>query len=64
MRIDLKLGYTCNNNCMFCINPMSERKMNKTFQEIKKELDDYIKSDIDVFNITGGEPFIRQDITM
>ena len=62
-RLDANLGYECNNNCVFCYfrNRKKERK-NLSTKEAKKLLFSIRKFGIDMLEVTGGEPAIREDI--
>ena len=60
-RVDIKLGFLCNNNCRFCVQAHKKRFGNRTTEEIKKDLREARKTCIDVV-FTGGEPTIRKDI--
>lgn len=57
------LGYSCNNNCLFCINSQRRGKIaDKTLKDIIKEI--YLaakKEKIDIIELIGGETTIRDD---
>jgi len=60
-RIDLKVGFLCNNNCRFCVQGHKKKFGNKE----KKELIDAIKRSSKEYHgivFTGGEPTVRKDI--
>ena len=59
-RVDIKTGFICNNNCLFCVQADNKFKENKTFQEIKKDLVE-CKKRCDEAVLTGGEVTIRKD---
>ncbi|MFW6009325.1 MAG: radical SAM protein [Nanoarchaeota archaeon] len=66
--VDLKLGYSCNNNCLHCVisNQKKEAQnlrgnFNRTIQEIFKELEKSKSNGCERVTITGGEPTIRND---
>jgi MoaA/NifB/PqqE/SkfB family radical SAM enzyme len=59
--LDLKVGFSCNNNCRFCVQGHKKHLGNKTTKEIKKELEE-ARSECDSIVFTGGEPTIRPDI--
>lgn len=61
-RLDLKVGYKCNNNCMFCVIAEKREQGNKTTEEIKKDLKLARKSGTAQIVFTGGEPTIRPDL--
>lgn len=60
--VDLKVGFTCNNNCIHCVisDKFSERDL--TLQEIKNIIDGYISQYGTIqLTLTGGEITIRKD---
>lgn len=59
-RLDLKLGFTCNNNCIFCAQAHKKHLASRTFEKIKEILKTNSK-DFQGVVFTGGEPTIRQD---
>jgi radical SAM superfamily enzyme YgiQ (UPF0313 family)/MoaA/NifB/PqqE/SkfB family radical SAM enzyme len=61
MYLDLKTGYVCNNNCLFCVIADLRKEGNRTTEELKKALKES-RSDCDSVNFTGGEATIRPDI--
>jgi MoaA/NifB/PqqE/SkfB family radical SAM enzyme len=62
-RLDLLLGYECNNNCLFCVNN-NERtmKLRSDTNSIKRELKEKSNEGYDTVCFSGGEPTIRNDI--
>lgn len=59
-RIDLKTGFLCNNNCLFCVQAHKKKFGNKSTNELKKCL----KASFPKFKgvvFTGGESSIRED---
>lgn len=61
-RADLKVGFSCNNHCLFCVQGKKrERFGDKTTVQIKKEMRRAVKDCQEVV-LTGGEPTIRPDI--
>lgn len=61
-RADIKTGFLCNNNCIFCVQgEVKKGAGNKSTEEIKKILKESAK-DCDRIVFTGGEPTIREDI--
>jgi len=63
--VDIILGHSCNNNCRHCIRKdpfFKATKKNKSFSEIKKDLDYFRKKKYNMVVFTGGEPTIRKDI--
>jgi MoaA/NifB/PqqE/SkfB family radical SAM enzyme len=68
-KVDLKLGYSCNNNCVHCvIADQSENCINlgrspdRTTEECISELNDNRSRGYNNLVLTGGEPTIRKDI--
>ncbi len=57
------LGYSCNNNCVFCINTQRRNRVkDKSTSEVLKEV--YLaarKEKIDIIEFIGGEATIRDD---
>ena len=69
MRIaDIKLGYSCNNNCVFCAVKTDAAFLKKEGKAIDRSFNQYInelrksRKSFDRVVITGGEPTIRKDI--
>lgn len=60
MGVDIKLGASCNNNCMFCAVGDDCRTCKPSFQEIKQKLIS-ARSEHDLVVFTGGEVTIRND---
>ena len=60
-RVDIKVGFLCNNNCRFCVQAHKRHLGNKTTEQIKRDLDESRKRCNEVV-LTGGEPTIRKDI--
>ena len=60
--VDLKSGFSCNNNCVHCVTAGKESVGDLSLDEIREEIDHYIKKykTIDLV-ITGGEFSIRPD---
>ncbi len=54
------LGYTCNNNCIFCIFGDQKHKGIRKSAEVKKRLKDMRKQTSSI-NFTGGDLTIRKD---
>lgn len=60
--VDLKVGFSCNNNCIHCVisDKFSERDL--SLQEIKNIIDGYITEYETIqLTLTGGEITIRKD---
>lgn len=67
--IDIKLGYTCNNNCLHCVIADQRdwarnhgRPVDRTGEEIVQELGDARRRGFSWVVLTGGEPLIRRDL--
>lgn len=61
-RLDIKVGFQCNNRCLFCVQ--GDKRFshpNKSDQEIRKILKK-MKKDHDGVVFTGGEPTIRKEL--
>lgn len=61
-RVDIKVGFSCNNNCRFCVQAHKRPLGDRTTKEIKNEMDEAIKNNCEGIVFTGGEPTIRKDI--
>jgi len=59
-RVDIKVGFICNNNCLFCVQADNKLKGNRSLEEIKKDLEDSRQRCTDLV-LTGGEVTIRKD---
>ena len=60
-KLDLKVGYSCNNNCMHCVVGDKKDLGDKTTEQIFADLEKGKKDGCNVITITGGEPTIRKD---
>lgn len=63
-RMDLKLGFSCNNNCRHCVMGLEKRNSvpDRTTAECKKELREGSENGASEVVLTGGEPTIRKDL--
>lgn len=61
-KIDLKLGFTCNNNCRFCVVAHKRKWGDRTTEEAKQELKLIKVPQNKNLVLTGGEVTIREDI--
>ncbi len=68
-KADIKLGYTCNNNCVHCvISDQRDRartlrgSVDRGTNEFVRELEDARRLDVRDIVFTGGEPTIRKDL--
>ncbi len=57
----LKLGYSCNNNCLFC-RVSDKKKENLSREQVFEKIRKKRENGSDSLIITGGEPTIRKDI--
>ncbi len=62
-RLELLVGYTCNNNCLFCyVTPEREKFKDKTTTELKEDIINSRKRGTKELSFLGGEPTLRKDI--
>lgn len=61
-RIDLKTGFLCNNDCLFCVQAHKKIFGNKSSAELEKNLFQAAGEGYKAVVFTGGEPTIRPDI--
>lgn len=62
--VDLKVGFSCNNNCIHCVISDKFTERDLTLQEIKKIINDYIEKYVKIqLTLTGGEITIRKDFS-
>ncbi|TRO61910.1 radical SAM protein [Candidatus Bathyarchaeota archaeon] len=62
-KLDLKVGYSCNNLCRHCVQGKKRyTKRDKEPKEISQELEEAFSRGIRAVVFTGGEPTIREDI--
>ncbi|PIQ88735.1 MAG: hypothetical protein COV72_06645 [Candidatus Omnitrophica bacterium CG11_big_fil_rev_8_21_14_0_20_42_13] len=61
-RLDLKVGYSCVNDCKFCVVADKRHLLDKNTGEIKRELFDSHNEGIRDVVFTGGEVTVRGDI--
>ncbi len=61
-RLDLKVGFSCNNNCVFCAQAHRRDQGDNNFDEIINNLKDGYRDGAREVVFTGGEPTIREDI--
>jgi len=61
-RLDLKVGFQCNNRCLFCVQGNKRYSApNKSDQEVKEILK-RMKKNHDSLVFTGGEPTVRKEL--
>jgi len=61
-RLDLKVGFSCNNNCRFCVQAHKKHLGDRTTEELKSEMERGRINGCEGIVFTGGEPTIRKDI--
>src|SRR3989338_337178 len=62
-RLDLKVGFSCNCRCNFCVQGDKRLEFkDKSTEELKKVIEQNFKSGIKQIVFTGGECTIRKDI--
>lgn len=65
-RVDINVGYSCNERCKFCyyIQTVNDREKEKDLptDEVKKQIAYIRNKGIEVLDFTGGEPTIRKDL--
>ncbi|MCX6746268.1 MAG: radical SAM protein [Candidatus Parcubacteria bacterium] len=62
-RVDIKIGFKCNNFCQFCVQGEKRNKFeNRTLEQIKKALAEAKEQGTEGVVFTGGEPTIHPDI--
>lgn len=62
-RVDIRFGYSCNNNCIFCIDKDSRNKYpDMTTSQVKLIIKKATGKGAEQITFTGGEPTIRSDI--
>ncbi len=60
-RVDIKTGYLCNNNCLFCVQAHNKMHANKDYDEIIASLKSAKEADCEGVVFTGGEFTLRKD---
>lgn len=62
--IDLKVGFSCNNNCIHCVISDKTKERDLSLDQIKELIDKYILQYGEIqLTLTGGEVTIRKDFT-
>ncbi len=57
----MKVGYRCNNNCVFC-HSAPHRGINSTIEQIEKKIHRAASLGAEMLVLSGGEPSIRTDL--
>ena len=60
-RVDIKTGYLCNNNCLFCVQAHNKKYANKSYDEIISSLKTAKNDGCSGVVFTGGEFTLRKD---
>lgn len=60
-RAHITITLKCNNNCIFCLQGHHPNINHRSFEDIKIELDEAIKSKVNKIILSGGEPTIHPD---
>jgi MoaA/NifB/PqqE/SkfB family radical SAM enzyme len=62
LRLDLKVGYSCNNRCVFCVQgDKRDRLSDRTTEELRELLSER-RTQTDSVVLTGGEVTLREDL--
>ncbi len=61
-RLDLKVGYACNNNCRFCAQAHNKHLPQPSTRELEKKIERGYEDGCTGIVFTGGEPTIRRDL--
>lgn len=61
-RLDLKVGFKCNNNCLSCPQAHRRHLGDQSTEEIKREIEEGYKNGANELVFTGGEPTMREDL--
>lgn len=64
-RLDLKVGFSCNNLCLFCVQGDKRHKFgDKTTDRLIASLKEAARRGLESVVFTGGEPTIRPDVPL
>jgi MoaA/NifB/PqqE/SkfB family radical SAM enzyme len=59
----LELTNQCNNNCLICQDRIKgQKKINRNFSQLKKEIDYFVSRGAKNISIYGGEPYLNRNI--
>jgi molybdenum cofactor biosynthesis enzyme MoaA len=62
MKALLKVGYTCNNNCVFCHSSEHKARLDLTTAQLAAKIDRCAAAGYDLVVLSGGEPTMRRDL--
>ena len=60
-RVDIKTGFMCNNNCLFCVQGDKKKHGNRDKKDIFRDMEEGKKNGCNGVVLTGGEVSIRND---
>jgi MoaA/NifB/PqqE/SkfB family radical SAM enzyme len=60
--IDIKTGFSCNNDCVHCVAADRRELGDLTTQQVKAEVDRWREGPGDAVVVSGGEPTVRPDL--
>jgi MoaA/NifB/PqqE/SkfB family radical SAM enzyme len=60
-KADIKVGFSCNNNCLFCVQAHKKNYGDKTTREVDEDLKAARRRGCQTVVFTGGEPTVRRD---
>lgn len=61
-KADIKTGFLCNNNCLFCVQGPEKKKFGNKTTEALKPIIKKASKDCEIVVFTGGEPTVRTDL--
>jgi len=61
-RLDLKVGFACNNNCRFCAQAHKRQLPSPSCDQLKHKINVAYQEGCDELVLTGGEPTVRDDL--
>jgi len=61
-RLDIKTGFNCNNNCLFCVQAHKKEYGNRPTEDLKKDMRAAFNNNCEGIVFTGGEVTIREDL--
>lgn len=61
-RLDLKMGFSCNNNCLSCPQAQNRHLGDLSTEQVKRNLETGFSHGANEAVLTGGEPTMRDDL--